>query len=127
MKQAWTSFGYAAAGTVHAFRLERNLRLFAGGYVLILVLGGIVGLLPWEWAALVFAGGLFFSVELLNTALERLSDVLDHERKLLGREAYHEGMKWTKDVSAAASLFSLVTTITITITVFWPYADIYLF
>ena len=121
------SLGYALAGILHAFERERNLRLFLAGYVLVVACGIAVRLLAWEWLALVLSGGLFFTAELLNTAMERLSDVLDHERKLLGRHAYHVGIRAGKDVAAAASLVSLITTIIVVLIVFWPYAGIYLF
>lgn len=120
------SFRHALNGLLHAYARERNLQVFTVVYALILGLGGYVRLLTWEWLALILAGGLFLAVELLNTAIERLSDVLDHERKLLGREAYHEGMKWTKDVSASASLVSLIVVIAVVVMVFWPYGEIWM-
>ncbi len=120
------SFLHALHGLLHAYARERNLQIFTVVYVLMLVLGGYVRLLTWEWLALILAGGLFLTVELLNTAIERLTDVLDHERKLLGRTEYHEGMKWTKDVAASASLMSLLIVIVVIVIVFWPYGEIVL-
>lgn len=120
------SFLHALHGLLHAYARERNLQVFTVVYALVLGLGGYVRLLTWEWLALILAGGLFLAVELMNTAIERLSDVLDHERKLLGRGAYHEGMKWTKDVSASASLVSLIVVIAVMVVVFFPYVEIWL-
>ncbi len=120
------SFLHALNGLVHAYGKERNLQIFTVVYVLILALGGVIRLLTWEWLALILAGGLFLCVELLNTAMERLTDVLDHERKLLGREEYHAGMKWTKDVAASASLMSLVVVMVVMVMVFWPYGELLL-
>jgi diacylglycerol kinase (ATP) len=118
------SFLHALHGLLHAYARERNLQVFTVVYALILIGAGFIGLLTWEWLALILAGGLFLAVELLNTAIERLSDVLDHERKLLGRAEYHAGMKWTKDVAASASLVSLVIVIVVMVIVFWPYGEL---
>lgn len=125
MKRIRRSFGYAFEGLTHAIAIERNLQLFIPVYILVLVLGGLVGLLTWEWLALILAGGMFLSIELLNTSLERLADVLDEERKLAGRRSFHAKMKATKDVAAAASLMSLVAVIATVCLVFAPYVDIY--
>ncbi len=127
MKRIRRSFGFASEGFMHAMKIERSLQLFIPVYILVLILGGLVHLLTWEWLALILAGGLFLATELLNTALERLADVLDEERKLAGRKAFHAKMKATKDVAAAASLVSLVAVIAVVLVVFQPYVKIYLF
>lgn len=119
------SLGHALAGLRHAVSLERNLQLFLLGFGLLLLLGAIVGLLTWEWLALILAGGLFLATELLNTALERISDVLDDERKLLGRREFHQGVRDTKDVAASASLVSLIIVGIVTILIFAPYVALY--
>jgi undecaprenol kinase len=125
MKRLRKSFGHALDGLIHALKIERNLQLFVPIYALVLVLGGVVGLLNWEWLALFVAGAGFMAVELLNTALERLTDVLDDQKKIMGGSRYHASMKATKDVAAAASLVSLFAVIAVIVTVFWPYADLY--
>lgn len=127
MKRIRRSFGFASEGLMHAMKIERSLQLFIPVYILVLILGGLVHLLTWEWLALILAGGLFLATELLNTALERLADVLDEERKLAGRKTFHAKMKATKDVAAAASLVSLVAVIAVVLVVFQPYVKIYLF
>jgi len=107
-------------------RMERNLQLFVPVYVLILIAGGLMRLLPWEWLALIIAGFGFISTELLNTAVERLTDVLDDQRKTAGRTHYHATFKAAKDVGAAASLISLIAVITVIVVVFLPYVQLYL-
>ncbi len=126
MPRTFHSFLHALHGLLHAYARERNLQVFTAVYALILIGAGFIGLLTWEWLALILAGGLFLAVELLNTAIERLTDVLDHERKLLGREEYHAGMQWTKDVAASASLVSLMVVIAVLAVVFFPYVEIWL-
>jgi diacylglycerol kinase len=126
MRRIRRSFGYAFEGFIHAFAIERSLQLFIPVYILVLVLGGLANLLMWEWLALVLSGGFFLSIELLNTSLERLADVLDEERKLAGRRGFHAKMKATKDVAAAASLMSLIAVIATVCIVFAPYVNIYI-
>ncbi len=125
MRRIRRSFGYALEGFTHAVKIERSLQLFIPVYILVMILGGLVDLLMWEWIALILAGGLFLSVELLNTSLERLADVLDEERKLAGRRSFHAKMKATKDVAAAASLMCLIAVIATVCIVFAPYVNIY--
>lgn len=126
MRRIRKSFGFAVEGLTHAVEMERNLQLFIPVYILVLVLGGMVQLITWEWLALIITGGLFLSIELLNTAIERLADVLDEERKLSGRRGFHAKMKATKDVAAAASLMSLIAVIATVCIVFAPYVNIYI-
>jgi diacylglycerol kinase len=69
---------------------------------------------------------MFVSVELLNTAIERLTDVLDDQKKVVGRNHYFKMLKAAKDTGAAASLISLIAMIAVTCIVFSPYVNIYI-
>ena len=118
------SFGFAFTGIKHAWKKERNLRLFAKCYVLVIGAGWFLRLLTWEWIAVLGAGFGFITVELLNTAIERLTDALDANRKLDGTTGFHPLLKATKDVAAGASLVCLILVMAILSLVFWPYARI---
>lgn len=109
MKRLKRSFGHALHGLWDAFARERNLQMFAVGLLPLACIGLVLEFDTAEWRAIVICCGFFLSTELMNTALERLSDVLDGERKLLGRHEYHEGIRLTKDIAASASLISLCT------------------
>ena len=121
MQKMKRSLGFAIEGMFHAFEYERNLRFFFCGYVVVLCLGAFVRLLTWEWLAIIIAGGVFFCVELLNTSLERLTDVIDENRKIAGGAVFHMGLKQAKDVAAGASLVCLVMNVIVIVLVFWPY------
>lgn len=123
MRRMKRSLGFAIAGLVHAFEREKNLQLFFYGYIVVLACGVYVHLLEWEWLAIVIAGGLFLATELLNTAIERFVDVIDHNRKLDGEHGFHANLKAAKDVAAAASLISLTVNVIVICVVFYPYAD----
>ena len=121
MKKMKRSLGFAVEGVTHAFTHERNVRLYFAGYVVVILLAIFVRLLTWEWLAIILSGGMFFAVELLNTALERLTDVIDENRKITGGSSFHMGLKHTKDVAAGASLVCLTMNIIVIGLVFWPY------
>ncbi len=121
MQQTIKSFGFACAGLWHALQTERNLKRFAITYLFILLLGIVCKLSQYEWVALIISCGLFFSIELLNTALERLVDTLDdYQKQLLGNNL-HIGLKLTKDVASSAALAGLVTVIAVLCIVFPPH------
>lgn len=126
MRRIRKSFGFAVEGLVHAVQVEPNLQLFLPVYGLVLILGGMVQLITWEWLAIIITGCMFVSVELLNTAIERLTDVLDDQKKVVGRNHYFKMLKAAKDTGAAASLISLIAMIAVTCIVFGPYVNIYI-
>ena len=94
------SIGHAFDGLVHAFLTERNLRLFGWFYVISLMLGVILHISIAEWAIVIFSGGIFLAVELVNTALEHFTDAFDTHSKGI----HYNAIKATKDIAAAASL-----------------------
>lgn len=114
------SAGHAYRGLKLALREERNLRLFAFFYVLILLAALPLYLRPWEWFALLLSGGVFVSTELLNTALERLADSIDdHCKKEHGSNCF-AALRATKDIAAAASLICLIVLVLIVLVIFLP-------
>lgn len=114
MQRILKSLGFALEGLLHALKRERNLQLFALGYVAVLLIAAILPLELWEWIAILVSGGAFMAVELFNTALERLTDAVDALPKEASNTKLHGSMKAAKDVSAAAALVSF-TTVVITI------------
>lgn len=126
MKRLRKSFGHALDGLTHAFSIEKNLQIFLPAYAVVLMLGLWIGLLAWEWLALILTGGFFLSIELLNTSLERLADILDDQKKVVGSRKYHSTLKASKDVAAGASLVSLTATIVVIIIVFMPYVRLFI-
>ena len=107
------SAGHAYRGLKYALRTERNVRIFATVYVLLLLLGFLLNLKVWEWIIVLLAGAIFMVSELLNTALERLADsVDDHCKKEHGSNCF-TALKHTKDIAAASSLVILIVVVMI--------------
>ncbi len=108
MRKAARSFGHAWEGVVHAMKYERNFRLFVLGHTLLMVLGIAV---RFPLGGLIFASfmaGIFMITELLNTAVERVTDTFDDHLKTERGGHEHPGVKMAKDVSSAASLVALM-------------------
>lgn len=100
MQNYFKSLGHAVEGLFHAFLTERNLRLFGVFYLLSLMLSVTLRISLWEWQIVIFTGGVFLGIELINTALERFTDAFDtHSRGI-----HYSAIKATKDIAASASL-----------------------
>ena len=103
----------AAAGIAHALSGERSLRL--QGLALLGVLATLAVLQPGAvWFALVLvAGGSVLSAELMNTALEALSDAAVPE--------YSPHIAIAKDVAAGAVLLASLGAVAVGLLVFVPH------
>lgn len=97
------SFAYAWKGLKYLFRKEQNARihLFVAGVVL--PAGILLDLTFPEWGIIVLCMGWVLFAEALNTAAERLTDLVHPGRSdLAGR---------VKDLSAGAVLISVITSV----------------
>ena len=94
------SFQHAYQGIVSAVRTQRNLRFHFFAALGVLIAGLILGVSALEMAVLVLTICFIFVVEMLNTALEFIVDLVTKE--------YHPLAKLAKDVSAGSVLVSSV-------------------
>lgn len=94
------------------------MRLFLLGYASVILSGLLLQLPTGEWFALLLVGALFLCIELLNTAIEHLADIVDDHLKAAHCTHTFEDLKTTKDVAAAASLVSLIVVIIAVVSVF---------
>lgn len=120
MQKTARSLGFAISGLVHAIRTERNLQLFVLAHILIIAAGMLLRFNVFEWLLVGFFGGFFVTAELLNTAIERLADTVDDLEKQRQTGHYHHGIKYTKDIGAAASLIALIIDIVLLALLFTP-------
>jgi diacylglycerol kinase len=102
MRRFLASVRYALSGIALAVRKERNMRIHLIATAVVVLLALWIGLRPVEWAVLLALFGLVIGLELVNTAVERVVDLVSPERKPLAKEA--------KDAAAggvlAAALFA---------------------
>lgn len=103
------NFLYATSGISYAWRTERNFRLEVGisGVVIGLALLLGVNLVP-----VLLCCGLVMSLELVNTALEAIVDLVS--------PTYHPLAKIAKDAAAGAVLLSSLVSLAIGVYLFVP-------
>ena len=104
------SFEYALNGLRKAWTDQLNLRIHCGVLALAVALGFYFKISLWEWCTIILAGTLVISLELINSTIETLTDLITPEQNPLAGKA--------KDVSAAAVLVAAVASIIIGIIIF---------
>ena len=103
----------AITGLRIAFRSERNLNIQAG-FALVTVLTGFAAQLkPKEWIMTLFCIGSVLTLELVNTAIEELCNLVDsNHNRAIGK---------IKDISAGAVLATALFSTLIGAIIFTPY------
>jgi diacylglycerol kinase (ATP) len=99
------SFAFAFNGWRICFRTEINFRIHTLFTIAALLLSMVLKLTAAEWLAVIFCITLVAVLEMINTAIEKLCDVVQKEIR--------PGIKKVKDIAAGAVLLaaccSLVT------------------
>lgn len=103
MKNFIFSVRCAIRGIGYAFSSERNIRIHLLIFILVIIAGYIFGISKVEFLLILVISALNFSLELANTAIERLADRVSSE--------YDEKIGQVKDVMAGAVLFSSIFSI----------------
>ena len=106
------SFGHAGRGVWSALRSEVHLQFHAGATVVVVGLGFYHDLARLEWALVALAIAGVWTAELVNTAIEALTD--------LASPAYHPLAGKAKDVAAGAVLLAAVGALVVGALVFGP-------
>lgn len=119
MRNYARSFCFACNGFFHAVRTERNLKLFVAGYVGSILVSLVLQIDGFSWAFILFSGGTFLAIELLNTALEHFSDAFDSHSKKQD-DIHYAAIKATKDIAAAAALVSALAWVAVSLIVLLP-------
>lgn len=106
------SFSYAFQGIKTFFQTQHNAWIHSFATIVVIVLGYILKLSFYEWCWIILAIAFVFITEMLNTALEFLTDLVSPE--------YHPIAKKTKDVAAGAVLLAALLAIIIGLIIFVP-------
>jgi diacylglycerol kinase len=106
------SFGHAFRGVASALGSEVHLRFHALATAGALGLGCYLGISRLEWALVALAIGAVWSAELLNTAVEALTDLVSPD--------YHALAGKAKDVAAGAVLVVALGALVVGLLVFGP-------
>lgn len=107
------SFGYAFEGILTGIRQERNMRIHCTAIILVTAAGTLFGIKPVEWCICLLLFALVAGLELVNTAVEAVVDLVTEEKKPLAKIA--------KDTAAGAVLFAAVISVFIGCIIFLPY------
>ncbi len=112
------SFKYAGEGIAWAFKNHRNLRVYIGIGILVLLAATWVQVTREEFILLFFTIILCLIAEMLNTALEEMTDLItikwSHQAKVV------------KDVGAGMSLLASLSAIVVGMLIFAPYLQAYI-
>ena len=109
----FVSFKYAWAGLSYAFHTQRNFRihLLVGSTAIALAI--FLQLSQVEIAIIGLTSGLVLTMELLNTALESVVD-------LIVKQTYHELAKTAKDCAAGAVLMAAIAAVLVAGSLLFP-------
>lgn len=112
IKKLVNSFSYPIKGLRYAYRNEQNLAVDVGVSLLVLIAGVIFKIEKTEWIVVIFAIGAVLSLELVNTAIEAVVDLVTEE--------YHPLAKVAKDTSAAAVFVIAIVAAIVGLIIFIP-------
>lgn len=112
MIKFFRAFVYASNGVVHAVRTERNIKFHLVATVIVIVAGLILKLSLMEWCIVSVLIGGMLSLELMNSAIERVVDLVTEEILPLARQA--------KDLAAGAVFIYAIVSAIIGLLLFIP-------
>ena len=108
----YKSFGFAFEGIGNTILHERNMQIHCLVTVLVVIFGFILKISLIEWYVCLMLFALVMSLELVNTALEAVVDLVTEERKPLAKKA--------KDAAAGAVLMSAIIAAILGGIIFFP-------
>ncbi|SFQ28615.1 diacylglycerol kinase family protein [Hymenobacter arizonensis] len=113
LRRRVASFGHAFRGVWAALRSEVHLQFHAVATVVAIGLGFYFGISRLEWALVALAVACVWAAELVNTAIEALTDLVS--------PGYHPLAGKAKDVAAGAVLLAALGALVVGALVFGPY------
>ena len=112
LKRFMRSLGFAGRGLAAVFRAEANFRIQCAALAGALIVGAYVRIRAWELVMLVLAGAAVLVLECINSAVERLLDLV--------QPRLHGYVREIKDVMAAAVLIAACGATIIACTILVP-------
>lgn len=106
------SVGFAIQGIKRFFKTESNGRIQAVLAVFVFIAGILLTISTPEWLVIILFIALVLSLEMFNSALEKLCDVVSPE--------WHPQIKMIKDMAAGAVLWSSLLSIVAGFCIFIP-------
>lgn len=106
------SFGYAFEGIAVCVKKERNMKIHCVMAALVVIAGIILEISATEWCICLVLFGLVMALEMVNTAVEAVVDLVTQERKPLAKIA--------KDTAAGAVLIAAIMSAIVGCMIFVP-------
>jgi len=106
------SFLYALNGLKIDLKEEHNMRIHLLATLCVIVVSIFFNINVNEWIAVIFAIGLVFAMELINSAVENLADFISLEK--------HDSIEKIKDLAAAAVFVSAIVALVVGLIIFIP-------
>jgi diacylglycerol kinase len=111
-KRLFKSFGYAGKGLAKTWREEQNLHIHTLAGLVAIGFGVYFQIDRLEWLILVITILLVLLMEIVNSAVERVTDVL--------KPRIHGYVKEIKDIMAAAVLLASLGAVIVGLLIFGP-------
>lgn len=111
-KKLINSFKYAFKGIGSSLKSERNMKIHFAMMVLVIMAGILLNISMWEWITCFILFGLVISLEMVNTAIEIVVDMVSPEYNL---KAGH-----VKDIAAGAVLVNAIVAFIVGLLIFLP-------
>lgn len=111
-KKLINSFKFAFKGIGSCIRSERNMKIHFTMMILVVLLGIILNISMWEWIICFILFGLVISLEMVNTAIETVVDLVS--------PTFNEQAGRAKDIAAGAVLVNAIVAFIIGLIIFLP-------
>ncbi len=112
-KKFFKSFYHAVNGVTYLLTFEQNARVHAMAAIFVGILAYILEVTRLEAAILFMAVIMVFAIEIINTAVEKVFDVLHPED--------HDVIRAVKDAMAGAVLISSIIAVVVAVLIFLPH------
>lgn len=103
---------HAGTGLWVFFTRDRNAVIHGLVTTGVLVASWLFSIAPIEWVVVLLCCGAVIGLEMINSAIERLCDLVHPD--------YHPAIKYTKDISAGAVLWVSIISVIIGCIIFLP-------
>ena len=106
------SFAYAWKGISYSILTQHNFLIHIGFTITAILLGFLLRISDFEWIAIIIIIGIVMSLEILNTAIEELVNLVSPER--------NKTAGIVKDLAAGAVLISAIAAFIVGVIIFLP-------
>ncbi len=106
------SFGFAWNGIKSVFESETNMKIHGVVAILVIICGFLFDISLNEWLLCLLCFGFVISMEMMNTAVEYIVDLISPNHNYMAGKA--------KDIAAGAVLVSAIVSATIGLIIFIP-------